>query len=172
MRLSLSLNGTVRVVASLPKPGYLSGHLNMQDRPKEGDGAASVVLNGHQTDDTETIHFEWPRFELHTGDVVELKLLPDGDGDPPSETRRLSELPSNLLSSTELAEELLAIVSTYDRSMEELLDKAKKTEPADEYQKLSRAVAAAACEIGDRLLYPIYRRHKELIPDALRGELL
>jgi hypothetical protein len=29
-----------------------------------------------------------------------------------------------------------------------------------------------AWEVGENLLYPVYRRHKELIPEELKGEIL
>jgi hypothetical protein len=37
---------------------------------------------------------------------------------------------------------------------------------------LCTAVGRVVWELGDSLLYPIYRRHKELVPDELKGELL
>jgi hypothetical protein len=42
MRLSLSVNGSTRVIASLAVPGYLSAHLNMHDRPNESDYSKKV----------------------------------------------------------------------------------------------------------------------------------
>ncbi len=114
----------------------------------------------------------WPEFDLKVGDVVELRILPDGEGDAPREARRSSEVPSNLLSSAELAKELLQIVSDFDTRILELLTKSEQTEPEEEHKKLNRAVGSVVVEVGQRLLYPVYRRHKELIPDDLKGELL
>jgi hypothetical protein len=54
----------------------------------------------------------------------------------------------------------------------QLLEKAKKTEPAEDCKRFERACGSAAFELGENLLYPIYRRHKELIPEDLKGELL
>jgi hypothetical protein len=54
----------------------------------------------------------------------------------------------------------------------ELLSKSETSEPTDEQKKISRAVASVVYEHGAQLLYPIFRRHKSLIPEELKGELL
>jgi len=53
-----------------------------------------------------------------------------------------------------------------------LLLKSEKAEPADEHKKFKRAIGAILWELGVHLLHPVYRRHKDLIPDELKGELL
>ena len=157
MRLSLSVNGAAPIVASLPGQGYLSAHLNMNDR---------------QTEETETVYLNWPTLNLEIGDVVELRVLPNGNGDPPSEIRRSSESRDNLFSSAELANELLKAVSNFERRLTGLLRKSKETEPADECRKFISANTAVSWELGQNFLYPVYPRHKELIPEELKRELL
>jgi hypothetical protein len=173
MCLSLSLNGDSRYIASLQGPGYLSAHLNMQDRPKENDRSRNVRIQGTETAESETIWSKWPTLELSVGDVVELRILPGhGEGEAPIEVRKSSESPSNLFSHIELAKELLQIVSDCDSRLMELLSKSETTEPTDEHKKISRAVASVVYEHGAQFLYPIFRRHKSLIPGELKGELL
>jgi hypothetical protein len=172
MRLSLSVNGVSRYVAAVPGPGYLSAHLNMRDRPKEGDRLAQVRVEGNQTTDTETVTLKWPTFELHGGDVVEVRVLPDGEGDVPAEVRKSSESPPNLLANDELAKNVLNAVSDFERRLMELLSESKKTEPAEEHKKFARAIGGVLAEHGPQLLYPIYRRHRELVPTELKGEFL
>jgi hypothetical protein len=172
MRLSLSVNGAAPIVASLPGQGYLSAHLNMNDRPKENGDKKDVRISGMQTEETETVHLNWPTLNLEIGDVVELRVLPNGNGDPPSEIRRSSESRDNLFSSAELADELLKAVSDFERRLTGLLRKSKEKEPADEYRKFISANTAVSWELGQNFLYPVYRRHKELIPEELKGELL
>src|SRR2546425_12408611 len=96
MRLSLSVNGAHPVIASVSGPGFLSAHLNIHDRPKEDDHSIKVRISGHQTAETETISMSWPTTDLNVGDVVGLRILPDGEGDAPLKVRRSSESPSNL----------------------------------------------------------------------------
>jgi hypothetical protein len=172
MRLSLSVNGTSRYIASLPRPGYLNAHLNMRDRPKEDDRSADVHIVGTDTAETETVGLEWAEIELKVGDIVQLEILPEGEGDPPSEVRRSSESPYNLLTSAKLAKEVLDIVSKFDTRLMKLLSKSEKIEPPDEYKKFRRAVGGILWELAVHLLYPVYRRHKELIPDQMKGEIL
>jgi len=173
MRLSVSVNGVTRFIASLSGPGYLNAHLNMVERPKESDRSRKLRVVGTDTSqDTENVGLEWPTVDLGIGDVVELRILPEGEGHAPAETRRSSESPSNLFTNTDLAKELLQLVSDYETRLMALLEKSEKTEPAEEHKKFTKAVGAVVYEHGARLLYPVYRRHKELVPDSLKGELL
>lgn len=172
MRMSLSVNGTKQAIASLEGAGYLSAHLNMYDRPKEEDRSSRVFIRASRTEETETTSMKWQEIELSVGDVVQFELLPDGNGDPPSEVRRSSDAPSNLLASSDLAKELLEVVSKFDKSLLGLLERSRNVEGLDEHRKFSLAVGAVIAEVGQQLLYPVFRRHKELIPDDLKGELL
>jgi hypothetical protein len=172
MRLSLSVNNAAPVVASLSGDGYLNVHLNMHDRPKEGDYSRQVRAVGHETKENETVFLKWPTFDLNIGDVVQVKILPDGEGDAPSEIRRSSEAPSNLFTSADLAKEVLLAVSDFEQRLMQLVEKSEKIEPADEYKKFRRACGTVGVDVGNSLLYPIYRRHKELVPDELKSELL
>lgn len=172
MRLSMAVNGGNPVVASLPRPGYLSAHLNMSDRPKENESKKNVRLAGTETRESESVHLEWPSVELKVGDVVELRVLPDGEGNEPSKVRRSSESPYNLFSNPDLAKELLQAVSEFEGRLSKLLEKSEELEPADEHKKFTRAWGSVVWELGQNLLYPVYRRHKELIPDELKNELL
>jgi len=45
-------------------------------------------------------------------------------------------------------------------------------EPADEHKKFTTAVGHLFYDFGQHVLCPVYRRHKELVPDELKGELL
>jgi len=173
MRLSVSVNQVPQFIASLSGSGYLNAHLNMHDRPKEGDRSRKLrVVATDTSQDTENIGLEWPTVELGVGDVVELRILPEGEGDTPAKASRSSESPSNLFSNTDLAKDLLQLISDYETRLMALVERSEKTEPAEEHKRLTRAVGAVLYEHGAQLLYPVYRRHKELVPDALKGELL
>jgi hypothetical protein len=63
----------------------------MSDRPKESEHSKNVRIGGMETGETETVHLKWPTIDLEIGDIVELRVLPDGEGDTPSEVRRSSE---------------------------------------------------------------------------------
>ena len=173
MRISLSINGNPQYTASLSGAGYLNAHLNFRNRPKESDLFANVRLDATDTSvETENVHMDWPSIPLKAGDAVELKLLSQGEGDPPSETRRTSEDPRNLLARVENAAELVKIVSDFEARLMDLVSRAEQTEPPDEFIKLQRAVGSVVWELGVAFLYPVYRRHKNLIPEELKGELL
>jgi len=125
IRLSLSVNGTSRFIASSPGTGYLSAHLNMHDRPKEGDRSRKIRVEGIETAETETVSLKWPTVDLDVGDVVELRILPEGEGDAPSDIRRSTDLPSNLFSNPDLAKELLQMVSDFEARIMQLVSKSE-----------------------------------------------
>jgi len=166
------MNGTIRTTASLKGAGYLSAHLHMRDRPREGDRSGTVFIRASRIDETETTSMTWPEIDLTTGDVVRLELLPEGEGDEPAKVRKSSEADPNLLTGGDLAKEPFEAVSKFDKSLLGLLEKSKNSEPPDEHRKLQLAVGAVLAEVGQQLLYPVFRRHRELIPDELKGELL
>jgi hypothetical protein len=172
MRLSLKVNGSPRVVAAVDGPGYLSAHLNLCERPKNSDLSKTIRLVGIRTLETETVRFEWTQFGLQVGDTAELSLLNDGTGDPPSTIRRSSESPQNLFSHPELARDVLSVVSDFESRLMQMLDKSKTIESAEEHKRFALAVVNVVAQLGDSLLSPIYRRHRELVPDELKGELL
>ena len=173
MRISLTINGNPHYTAALSGAGYLNAHLNVRNRPKEND--LSAVVRMHATDtslETENVGMDWPAIPLQAGDVVELKLLPPGEGDPPSETRRTSEDPRNLFAGADNAAELTKIVSDFETRLMELVSRSEQTEPPEEFRKLQRAVGSVVWELGVAFLFPVYRRHQHLVPAELKGELL
>jgi len=172
MRLSMAVNGGNPIVASLPRAGYLSAHVNLSDRPQDNEHKQTARIAGFETHETETVQLKWPVVDLEIGDVVELRVLPDGEGTDPSEVRKSSESPFNLFSSAELAKELVQAVSEFEGRLGEITEKSKKSETPDEHKKLTRACGSVIWELGQNLLYPVYRRHKELIPEELKNEIL
>ena len=172
MLLSMYVNGATPILASLPGPGYLSAHLTMCDRPKESNYGKEVSIAGTATGETESTRLRWPKVDLKVGDVVELRVLPDGEGNEPIEIRKSSESQYNLFFRTELAEELVQAVLEFEKRLNTLLQNSKELEPAEEHAKFTRAWGSIVWELGQNLLYPVYRRHKTLIPEELKGELL
>ena len=122
--------------------------------------------------ETETAYIDWQKLDLQVGDTVEIRLLEDGEGDTPIAVRRSSESPRNLFSRPDLAKELLALVSDFEARLMQLVDRSEKTESEQEHKTFTTAVGRVVTELGDAFLYPVYRRHKELVPDELKGELL
>ena len=115
----------------------------------------------------------WPSQDLKVGDVVELTVLPDaGTSDQPSEVKKSTEAPNNLFSNSKLAKEVFDAVRDFDSRLMQLLSKSQQSEPADEHRKVERAIGTVVYELGDYLLYPIVRRHKDLVPEEMKGELL
>ena len=54
----------------------------------------------------------------------------------------------------------------------QLLEQAEHAEPPEEHEKFRAACGTVFVDLGQSLLYPIYRRHEELVPDDLKGDLL
>ena len=115
----------------------------------------------------------WPARDLKVGDVVELTILPDhGFSDPPAEVKKSSEAPNNLFSNAELAKEVFDTVRDFDSRLMQLLSKSERSEPPEEHRRVRLEIGAVLYELGEHLLYPIFRRHKHLIPEEMKAELL
>jgi hypothetical protein len=151
----------------------LNAHLNMQNRPKDSDYSRNVRVVGTETAETETVRMGWPVQDLKVGDVVELTVLPDnGSSDHPAEIIKSSEVPNNLFSNPEFAKQVFDTVRDFDSRLMQLLSKSEHIEPPEEHHKVKLAIGAVVYELGEHLLYPIFRRHKALIPEEMKGELL
>jgi hypothetical protein len=173
VRLEAKLNGTAKFVAQILGAGFLSAHLNISDRPKENSKSSVLRVEGFDTNSpTETVSIKWPEIPLALGDIVQLQLLEDGPSDPPAISRRTSESPSNLFADAALGKELLSIVGECEQRLFGLMEKSAAIETADEHRKFKRAVGHILADLGEHLLSPVYRRHPELVPEAMRGELL
>ena len=78
---------------------------------------------------------------------------------------------SNLFASQALAEELLSACREFESRILQLLLKSEQSEPENEHREFKLAVGHVVSNLGDRFLYPVYRRHSALVPDDLKGEL-
>lgn len=173
MRIGLTLNSQEQYVASMPSEGFLSAHLNLSNRPKSGEAKRKIRIVGHDTSSaTENVSIFWPDIELALGDVVELTVLEDGIGSPPSSTRRSSQDRGNLFASNDLAAEALAIGHEFEKKILLLLQKAETVETGEEAKKIRLATGHLIAALGEHLYAPIWRRHSNLVPPEMRGELL
>ena len=170
MRIEALVNGEHLCTAGLSVSGYLSAHLNVSERPDATTSRRVLRVVGIETNETESVHIEWPVATLVQGDSVTLRLLPDGETTAPISRQASSEAASNLLCSVTLAQEVLAACERFETELFAILAKVRSDEPAAEHQKFQRSVGHVAADLGERLLYPIYRNHPLLVPEQLRGE--
>ncbi|RUL70507.1 hypothetical protein [Dyella choica] len=167
------MNSQQQYIASMPSEGFLSAHLNLSDRPKSGETKRRIRIVGHDTSlATENVSIFWPDIELALGDVVELAVLEDGIGSPPSSIRRSSQDQGNLFASNELAAEALAIGHEFEKKILSLLQKAEMAETGEEAKKIRLATGHLIAALGEHLFAPIWRRHSDLVPPEMKGELL
>jgi hypothetical protein len=172
MRISVSVNGTTKYTSSVDGAGFLSAHLNLNDRPKEKGRNGTLHVQGFETHEAETVSVSWPEFSVNEGDVIQLAVLKEGPADAPSKRRTTAGSPRNLLSNATLAKELLDLCADFETRLFALLEKAKGIEPDEEHRKFTRAVGDMAVDLGEHLLSPVYRRHPHLVPEDMKGELL
>lgn len=172
MRIAAFVNGTHLCTAGLSGKGYLGAHLNLALRETEDASERLLRLTGIETRETESTYVDWPSAALKPGDEVTLQLLETGETTEPTSVRPGSAAPTNLLSSEQLAADLLSSCSDFEARLHDVLAKAKANESAAEYEKLLRAIGEISAALGETLLYPVYRRHASLVPEQLRGEIL
>jgi hypothetical protein len=172
MRLSLNVNDREPVRASLQATGYLSAHLNLTKEPDKDGFSSRVWVDAIDvSEEPNTVSSTWEIGPVTVGDRVEILVLPDGDSDPPGKVRRSSESPKNLFSSVEEARFLLSAVQACDAELMGVLDRARNSEPAEEMEKVARAVFAIVYELDRHLITPTLRRHPELLVEAKEKKL-
>lgn len=173
MRIAVMVNGVAKHVAGFNGAGYLNAHLNLANRPKEDQMKRVLRLVGYDTNSpTETVFLNWPEIALDAGDTVQLQVLNEGPADSPSSSRTSTELPTNLFSDEVLAKELIALCEDFQEKLFQMMRKSEAVEPTEDHERFKRAIGNVVADIGDHFLRPVWRRHADLVPDALRGERL
>jgi hypothetical protein len=172
MRLALYVNGQHIVRASLEARGYLSATLTLSNGLKDEQAGSISVVAYDLSEEPNSITSVWKTPSVTIGDRVELRILPDGEGDPPIEVRRSSASPNNLFSDVEQARLLLAAIKACDTEMMKVVERAKGTEPPDELEKIHRAVGSIIVELDHQLVAPTLRRHPTLLSEAQANGLI
>jgi len=57
------------------------------------------------------------------------------------------------------------MISEFEARLMYLVSRFEQSELPDEFVKFQRAVGSVVWELGVAFLYPVFRRHKHLIPD-------
>lgn len=104
---------------------------------------------------------------LSVGDKIEIKVLEDGESDPPNTVSRTSDSPNNLFSDVEQARLLLAAIKVCDRALWEVAERARGVEPEDELHKIVFAVGSVFREIDQQLISPTIRTQCDKVLVAL-----
>jgi hypothetical protein len=173
VRLQVKVNGAQCFVAAVPGAGFLSSHLNLSNRPKEGTQKRRLRVEGIDTNSvSETRSLSWTPIELTVGDVVQLEILEDGPGDPPARERSTRDAPTNLFEHEHVAGELLELSRAFEKQLFEFLAKVEKVESAEEHAKFKRALGSVIVELYNHFFSPVWRRHAALIPEEAKGEML
>lgn len=114
-----------------------------------------------------TEHSMWDAVALSVGDKIEIKVLEDGESDPPNTVSRTSDSPNNLFSDVEQARLLLAAIKVCDRALWEVAERARGVEPEDELHKIVFAVGSVITEIDQQLISPTIRTQCDKVLVAL-----
>jgi hypothetical protein len=162
MQLSLSVNNRNTVRGAVGSKGVLSAviSVSISGHGNEAKGKASI----HALESPNVS--EWSAGELVVGDKIEIRLLSDGEADPPTRMRSVSDIPGILFTDLDQARQALAKVSVCKEHLEAILRSAKDAEPHDEALKVQRAVVAIVQDLGKYIITPTLRSHPELLSEA------
>jgi hypothetical protein len=166
MRLQVSINDGVPVRASLEVQGWLSAHLNLSSDPVDG-GSSSLSADAIDASaEPNTTHSTWDLGTLSVGDMAQIRILSDGEADPPTKVTRTSESPDNLFANAESARNLLLAISVCDRELMQVIEECRSTESDDEFQRIAKAIGRVLVEMDRSLIQPTLRRQPELAAEA------
>ena len=114
----------------------------------------------------------WEIGDLSLGDKAEVRVLADGETDPPTKVERSIERSTNLFSNVDQARQLLSAISVCDKELGAVLEKSQRAEPEDEFKKVSQAIGGIIMELDRTLIQPTLRRHPELLAEAQKKRLV
>ena len=172
MRLQVSINDGVPVRASLEAQGWLSVHLNLSSDDADGGSGRFSADAIDRSAEPNTTHSTWDLGTLSVGDTAQIRILSDGEADPPTKVTRTSESPNNLFADAEQARLLLAAISKCFSELMGIVDRVQAVESKEEFEKIAKAVAAVVYELDRRLISPTLRRHPELLDEAKQKKLV
>ena len=172
MRLQVSINDGLPVRASLQGQGWLSVHLNLSSDDAE-DGSSRLWAQAiDKTDEPNATISTWDIGNPAVGDTASIRVLSDGEADPPNEVKQTSESPNNLFSNIDQARQLLSTISACDKELMAILERSKAVEPDHEFNKIARAIGEILSDLDRYLIQPTLRRHPELLRDAQEKGLM
>ncbi|UWZ83440.1 hypothetical protein [Occallatibacter riparius] len=172
MRVQVAVNDGVPVRASLDSKGWLSAHLNFPiDGADDSTGSLSVQAID-RSDEPNFITSVWEIGDLSLGDKAEVRVLADGETDPPTKIERSIERSTNLFSNVDQARQLLSAISVCDKELWAVLEQSQRAEPEDEFKKISQAIGGIIMELDRNLIQPTLHRHPELLAEAQKKGLV
>jgi len=172
MRVQVAVNDGVPVRASLSSKGWLSAHLNFSS-DGAGDSTGSVWVQAiDYSDEPNSVNSVWEIGDLSVGDKAEVRVLGDGETDPPTKVERSTERSTNRFSNVDQARKLLSAVSVCDKELVAVLEQSKRSEPEEEFKKISQAIGGIIMEFDRNLIQPTLRRHPELLAEAQTSGLV
>jgi hypothetical protein len=135
-----------------------------------------ISVNGTHTASLDGPGYFSARFNVEEssmkGRTFELQVLAEEPEDIAEDANSADEPVTHLLTDKELARELLRVVKVFESRLAQLVRRAENREPPEELATFKRAAGQAFSDLGERLLFPLYRRHKELTPGySPRGKL-
>ena len=158
--------------ASLSSKGWLSAHLNFSS-DGAGDSAGSLSVQAiDYSDEPNSVNSVWELGDLSVGDKAEIRVLADGEADPPTKVERSTDRSTNLFSNVDQARQLLSAISACDRELIAFLERTRAVEPEDEFKKIGQAVVGIVSEFDRILIQPTLRRHPELVMEAQEKRLI
>jgi len=168
MRLRVEVNGEKRFTSGIEGKGFLSAHLNMNNR-KSDTISGSLLANGIETqDDNVSTHYEWERIELEVGDRVSITIEDSVPADEPNKKKDIKNHYETILSDPALAKKVFDYFRKSSGGMENLIVEARTIEKEEESKELAVAVGHVMTEIYERIYRPIWRKFPELIPEEVK----
>lgn len=172
MRVQVAVNGGSPIRASLNSKGWLSVHMNFSS-DGAGDSAGSLWVQAiDYSDEPNSVNSVWEIGDLSVGDKAEVRVLADGETEPPTKVERSTERSTNLFSSVDQARQLLSAISACDKELSAVLERSQTAEPEDEFKKIAQAIRRIIVELDRNLIQPTLRRHPELLAEAQEMRLI
>jgi len=168
MQITLTVNKGKTIKGAIKGRGILSANVSLFVPTDSGATTAKAKIHGFDSSRSS----EWSVDEISVGDTIEIRLMPDDDADPPSETQEHSIAPRLLFTDINRARQALNAAHVCKDQLEGILRAARLVEPHDEALKIQNAIINVIQHLSSRLIRPTLGRHPDLLPEAKSLDLI
>lgn len=169
MKIKISKNGKHLSTGEVIGKGHLGTHINLDDKSGSGAPKMDIFLSGYDTSDPkETKYLKWCNSSLEKGDKVEVEIMPDAQADEPFEIKSSLKDKKVITTSEKQADRILKASYACNEILNELLRELNSELAEVDYDKLRYGVGSVINEVFSSIAEPVYRKHPEKIPEALK----
>lgn len=170
MKIRITINGKHLATSEVLGKGHLGAHINLNDKTGTGRPKMDISIGGYDTNDPEeTKYLKWPGAALDVGSNVKIEIMPDVPADTPSNIKSSLKDKKVITTTGEQADRILKASYACNEILNELLQGLRNELSDSDYKKVAYGVGSVINEVFSSIAEPVYRKHPDKVPEALKN---